>query len=248
MTQNQNLQNLKKQVSEIKWRHKIDLGNGITTPGNEQTSERCKKIKLDDDLKGKTVLDLGAWDGFYSFECERRGASRVLALDSYIWMGKDKYWASGKRGFELARKILHSKVEDVEMEILDISPEIGEFDLVLFLGVLYHMRHPLLSLEKVSSVTKDMLILETEIDTIGGKRPAMMFYPENELNNDPTNWWVPNPQAVKDMLKDVGFKKVKMVSRTPFARRIGGAILKNRSNISLLEKMRQGRAVFHAWK
>ena len=70
-----------------------------------------------------------------------------------------------KAGFELARKALDSKVEDLSIDVLDLSPErIGEFDLVLILGVLYHMRHPLLALERVASVTKDQLVLETHVD------------------------------------------------------------------------------------
>jgi len=104
---------------------------------------------MPENLAGKTVLDVGAWDGFFSFESERRRAERVLATDSFCWSGE----GGTKAGFELARKVLNSKVEDVEMDVLDLSPEnIGTFDIVLFLGVLYHMRRPLLALERPGEV------------------------------------------------------------------------------------------------
>ena len=97
--------------------------------------------------KGLSVLDIGAWDGFFSFECERRGASRVVAADYFSWHGSG--WGT-KAGFTLARDVLGSKVEDVDIDVMDLTPErVGTFDLVLFLGVLYHLRHPLLALERV---------------------------------------------------------------------------------------------------
>jgi tRNA (mo5U34)-methyltransferase len=84
---------------------------------------------------------------------------------------------------------------------MDLSPtRVGEFDLVLFLGVLYHLRNPFLALEKVASVTRSSLIVETVVDLLGMKRPAMAFYAGTELNRDPTNWWGPNPAAVVAML------------------------------------------------
>jgi len=75
------VEQIKKEVEKIRWWHKIDLGNGIITPGKSDTFKKIKGIGLPEDLTGKTVLDIGAWDGFYSFESERRGASRVLAID-----------------------------------------------------------------------------------------------------------------------------------------------------------------------
>lgn len=238
---------LQQKVESIKWFHTIDLGNSIVTNGKYDTRKRVTQIGLDEDLSGKSVLDIGAWDGFYSFEAERRGASRVLATDSFIWMGKS--WGS-KDGFELARKVLNSKVEDKTIDVLDLSPEkVGEFDLVLFLGVLYHMRHPWLSLEKVSSVTKKKLILETEVEMIGEKRPIIVLYPKNELAEDNTNWCAPNPAAVISMLKDVGFKKVEIFSQTSTIRRWGRAILNPQKNtIPLKNRYSSGRMVFHAWK
>lgn len=211
---------LKNAVSKIMWWHKINLGNGIITPGIDNSPSKLEFIKMPENLQGTTVLDIGAWDGFFSFEAERRGAERVLATDSVCWSGTGR---ASKAGFDFAKKTLNSNIEDMKIGVLEISPEIiGTFDLVLFLGVLYHMRFPLLALEKVFSVTRDLLILETHIDLIEFKRPVMAFYPHDELGNDASNWWGPNPVAVEDMLEVVGFKKIKMVSQ------------------------KDGRAVFHA--
>jgi tRNA (mo5U34)-methyltransferase len=146
----------------------------------------------------------------FSFEAERRKASRVLATDAFCWNGQG--WGT-KAGFNFARKALHSKVEDLEIDVLDLSPEkVGQFDLVLFLGVLYHLRHPLLALERVFSVTKRHLILATLVDMQGSDRPVMAFYPHGTLG-DSTNYWGPNPAAVEAMLQFVGFTKVDVCIR-----------------------------------
>jgi tRNA (mo5U34)-methyltransferase len=194
------------------------------------------------------VLDIGAWDGFFSFEAERRGASRVLAADHYSWSGQS--WGT-KAGFELARSALGSRVEDVDIDVMDLSPtRVGTFDVVLFLGVLYHLRHPLLALERVASVTRGMLIVETVVDMLGIDRPVVAFYPERELNNDPTNWWGPNVPAVHGMLRTVGFQATSTVTEPPSrayraARAVSHALRgKNRLRLAY----RQDRAVFHAWK
>ena len=216
------------------WWHKIDLGNGITTPGRDDTLTKLVQVNLPQSLQGLSVLDIGAWDGFFSFECERRGAKRVVALDKAVW----DIPTIGKRGFELARRVLGSKVEDVELDVLDISPErVGVFDLVLFLGVLYHMPHPLLALERVASVVGKQLILETHVDMNEHDRPVLAFYPEDECANDGSNWFGPNRAAVEAMLRVVGFRKVELVSSTPVLYKIRGA-----------GKSQYGRMAFHAWK
>jgi tRNA (mo5U34)-methyltransferase len=184
----------------IKWWHQIELPDGSVTPGPDRSAEKLQWLHLPD-LTGKTVLDIGAYDGFFSFAAERLGASRVLAADSYVWQRP-----GGKDGFEYARRQLGSRVEDIEIEVLDISPEtVGQFDVVLFLGVLYHMRHPLLSLEKVASVTKERLVVETLIDLTFLRSPAAAFYPWKMLR-DETNWWGPNRAALMGMIESVGFE------------------------------------------
>ena len=243
---------LRREVERIKWFHKIDLGNGIVTPGRYDNHAMLGTVGLPQSLAGKSVLDVGAWDGFYSFEAERRGAARVLATD-HCWGGAG--WGT-KDGFELARRVLGSQVEDLEVDVLELSPERvgGSFDIVLFLGVLYHMRHPLLALERVASVTGDLLILETHIERLPLRRAAAAFYPSTELNDDPTNWWGPNVRAVEAMLRDVGFRQVELTYRTPWrhtAARAGYRLARAGARRALQGKRfspvaTQARAVFHA--
>src|SRR5690349_3121264 len=112
------LEQLRAEVAKIKWYHHIDLGNGIVTPGGDiPGKDKLDFVKLPADLTGMTVLDIGAWDGFFSFEAERRGAKRVVATDSYVW----RVGEQGNAGFQLARRALRSKVEDREIEVLDIG-------------------------------------------------------------------------------------------------------------------------------
>jgi len=113
------------------------------------------------------------------------------------------------QGFEIAREALNSKVESKRIAVEDLSPEtVGTFDVVLFLGVLYHAPDPLRYLRAARSVCKDILILETHIDALDYPRPAMVFYPGATLNNDPSNEWGPNIECVEELLKEVGFKRI----------------------------------------
>ena len=204
------LDDLRCRVAAIRWHHSIDLRNGITTPGHENTARKLARLALPESLAGKSVLDVGAWDGFFSFEAERRGAARVLATDSYCWSSASGF---GRQGFDLAKAALESRVEDMQIDVLDLSPErVGTFDVTLFLGVLYHMKHPLLALERVASVTRDLLVLETVVDMLSTRRPAMAFYETDELGRDATNWCGPNPAALAAMLRTVGFTRVEVVS------------------------------------
>jgi tRNA (mo5U34)-methyltransferase len=239
---------LEARVAAIRWYHTIDLGNGVITHGIDDSRLRLARVQLPDSLQGLSVLDIGAWDGFFSFECERRGASRVVAADYFSWHGSG--WGT-KAGFTLAREVLGSRVEDIDIDVMDLSPErLGTFDLVLFLGVLYHLRHPFLALERVAAVTAERLILETVVDMVGFSRPAMAFYPGRELNNDPTNWWGPNAPAVRGMLETLGFGEVRTVTPSPNAahRAARAAYHAFRGKNSLAPAFRQDRAVFHARK
>jgi tRNA (mo5U34)-methyltransferase len=221
----QDVEKVRAEIANVNWYHQIDLGDGIVTPGVDDSPSRMAPLELPRDLSGKSVLDIGAWDGFFSFEAERRGASRVLATDSYCWSGEG--WGT-KEGFLTASRILGSRVDDLEIDVMDLAPDrIGTFDLVLFVGVLYHMRHPLLALERVASVAGDQLIFDSHTAMIKERDPMMLFYPGTELNNDPTNWWGPNPPAVEAMLRDVGFRRIER--KHP-------------------ELIRQGRLILHAWK
>jgi tRNA (mo5U34)-methyltransferase len=223
---------MKDDLKKINWFHRIDLGHGIVTPGFDDTPTKLSQIHLPSNLMGKSVLDIGAWDGFFSFEAERRGASRVVALDGGVW----KVDSIGKAGFEFARKALNSKVEDVEMYVSDISPEsLGQFDLVLFLGVLYHLPDPVGSFLKVASVARQDIIVETHVDLIEHTVPAIAFYPFDECANDPTNWCGPNQAAVEGMLRLAGFRTIKSFPMTPCPYPVTGR-----------KPNQYGRMVFHA--
>jgi tRNA (mo5U34)-methyltransferase len=240
---------LRDEAAAVNWFHSIELAPGFVTPGRADTAAQLPRLHLPD-LTGKTVLDVGAWDGFFSFEAERRGAARVVALDTFSWQVRGS--GTGKAGFELARRALGSKVEDVEVDVMDIAPETvgGTFDVVLFLGVLYHLRHPFLALERLRSVTSELLIVETHVDLIGLRRPAMALYPGMELEDDWTNWWGPNPAAVKGMLEQSGFGDVRQVHpRSSLPGRAARAVRALRGTGGTKPRsavVRQGRAVFHA--
>jgi tRNA (mo5U34)-methyltransferase len=245
---------LERAAARINWFHTMDLGQGVVTRGTHDTPAKLGQLNLPASLAGETVLDIGAWDGFFSFEAERRGAKRVLATDSFSW-GRGG-WGS-KEGFQLAREALGSQVDDLDVDVLDLDPDVvGRFDLVLFLGVLYHMRHPLLALERVASVTRRRLILETHVERLAVRRPALAFYPNAELNEDPSNWFGPNLAAVRSMLLDVGFERVELAFQT--SGRYTLARMGYRAARGLVEGVRQGRrprlpvsqarAVFHAYR
>ena len=234
------------EVGEITWWHTIDLGDGVVTPGRDETPARLPLLALPDSLAGLSVLDIGAWDGFYSFAAERRGATRVVATDEYAW----RHLGTGRRGFDCAHRALGSKVEAVEVDVMDLAPDAvgGTFDLVMFLGVLYHLRDPMTALERVASVTKDRLVLETHVNLLNVRRPAAAFYPGTELYGDATNWWGPNIPALVGMVRGVGFDDVRLVHVTPRRQRMSNALGSRLVRERPRHRYAHGRAVVHAMK
>ncbi|MBW2698726.1 MAG: DUF1698 domain-containing protein [Deltaproteobacteria bacterium] len=228
-----------------KWVHRIDLGGGVVTPGAWNSDETWRRLGVDVLLKDKSVLDVGSWDGYYAFRAEQAGARRVKATDWYCWGGPG--WGT-KDGFDLVHEVLESNVESQEIDVLDLSPQaVGRFDAVLFLGVLYHMQHPMLALEKVASVTRELLVVETLVDLVHLDRPALAFYPGSSLEGDHTNWFGPNEAAVKNMLLEVGFSRVERVWPAPlqmsawrWASRVASLLSPSSVN--------PHRMTFHAWK
>jgi len=199
---------LQKKINALPWHHQIDFGDGLLTPGNGKIDVMLAQADayFRDGITGQTFLDIGCWDGFNSFEAHRRGASRVLATDHFAW--SENCW--GKReAFELARSYIAPSVEVMDIDLPELTPErVGRFDVVLFAGVFYHLRHPFLILENLSKLAAHTFILETHLDALDQDRPMMVFYPGKELADDPTNWWGPNPACVIAMLRDVGFARV----------------------------------------
>lgn len=212
------------------WWHTIDLGDGVVTPGVKPVDPQAELEALRlPDLRGKSVLDVGAWDGFYAFAAERLGAARVVALDHHVW-SIDRSTADarqpgewrpdtlpGKRGFDLAREALGSRVEPVVADFMEIDlSTLGTFDVVLFLGVLYHLRHPLRALERLAAVTKEVAVIETEaVELPGSGHRAFCEFFEHEHRGDPTNWWAPNERALVALCRTAGFADVNVLTRAP---------------------------------
>lgn len=195
---------IEEKVKLLPWFHQIDLG-ALITPGVSEIGQLRSQadIYFRDGMAGKSVLDVGCWDGFNSFAAEKAGASRVLATDHYAW--SECCWGD-RRSIELAKEVLGSKIEIRDIDLADIAPQtVGSFDVVLFLGVFYHLRNPFLALENIAKVCKETLVIETHLDGLDVKRPAMIFYPGTELDGDNSNWWGPNPACVLEMVKDLGF-------------------------------------------
>jgi tRNA (mo5U34)-methyltransferase len=224
-------------IRQYDWFHSIDFGNGVASKGHCTTE--VLKAKADCYFRvsprGKSVLDIGCWDGYFSLEALRRGASRVLATDHYVW---NTQWDRGS--FDLVQERLAPELEVKDIDVCDISPStVGTFDFVLFTGVLYHSRYPLLALERAASVCTDLLVVETLLDAREVPRPAMIFYPGAEMKQDSSNWWGPNRHCVEAMLRDVGFAEIAFTP-TPIPRK--WTIFdwfKSNPNIT-------GRGVFHA--
>ena len=229
---------LQERVAEVPfWFHSIDLGDGVVTPGHK--SAGALRAELDalalPDLRGKSVLDIGGWDGYFAVAAERRGAARVAVVDHYMWSmdspGQQAYWRRcieqgvtprpyhetefwhpetlpGKRGFDLARDALGSSVEAIVEDFMTCDlAELRRWDVVLYLGVLYHMEEPLSALRRVAEVTRELAVVETEAIVVPGLEHEALwrFFPGAELNGDVSNWWAPNLTALLGALRAAGF-------------------------------------------
>jgi len=243
-----------RRVNEVRWFHSIPLREGLVTPGEDNSMDKLGQVCLPADLTGKSVLDIGAWDGFFSFQAEKNGAERVLATDYFSWSGPG--WGT-KDGFNLAHEALNSKVESMEIDAMDITPEKlgGKFDVVMFLGVLYHLQDPMGGLRVASEVCNELLIVETHVDDLHRWKPSMVYFPGDSLNNDDTNYWAPNVAAMKGMLKDLGFSRVEVVyPKRPWLRyslpvRFLSAlkgVVERRGPFR--QTIHQGRMSFHAYR
>jgi tRNA (mo5U34)-methyltransferase len=209
-------QEVHRQLGEVAyWYHRIEVARGITTPGVHDSAAELRLLELPQDCGGLRALDIGARDGFFAFELEKRGAE-VLAID---------HISETQTGFAVAKNLLGSKVRFELTNVYDLSVERhGMFDIVLFLGILYHLRNPLLALDRVRSVCKDRMWLESHVidhallDTATGKTrdlkevaptlastPIMQFFPRAELNQDFSNWWGPNIACLRALVAASNF-------------------------------------------
>lgn len=276
------------------WFHSIELAPGVFTPGRatfEALENELHNLRLPE-LRGKSVLDIGAYDGFFSFAAERLGASRVTSLDHYVWSAdmyeymkdwresrrtgsvlppphESRHWRPGelpgRRPFDAAREFLHSGVEPIVGDFMTMDlTSLGRFDVVFFLGILYHLEDPLGAIRRVATVTAPggLAVVETEAMEMLGLRdaPFCEFFPGQELNNDPSNWWAPNSKALEGLCRSAGFREVTLLARPRLRNMMRSAtkhlLAKSRlttwlgyrpSASSHLLGMRY-RAIAHAWR
>lgn len=195
------------ELARLGWYHSMELPDGRVIPGYQSLDvlrRRAAQFPIPADLHGRRVLDIGAWDGWFSFEMERRGA-QVVAVDSTAF-----------ERFRVAHDLLGSHVEYRIEDVCRLSPAmLGYFDIVLFLGVLYHLKHPLLALEKVCELSTDLVCVESFVMDDGSDpaaKPVMEFYEGTELCGQFDNWVGPNVACLLAMCRSAGFAGVKLES------------------------------------
>src|SRR5215813_3689617 len=166
--------------------------------------ERWSRFPLPADLAGKRVLDIGSWDGWFSFEAERRGAS-VTSVD--------------REEIDNYRTMHRSLGSKNDYRILDLyelpTAGLGRFDIVFCLGVLYHLKHPVLGLEIVCSLATEVAIIETFVTEGDPEIPVMEFYETTELNGQMDNWVGPTANCVLAMCRTAGFARVELLALDP---------------------------------
>lgn len=211
--------------ADVHWHQRWELFQGVYLPGRNDVTTLLDYAGVPADLSGQRVLDVGAWNGGVSFECERRGAAEVVAYSL-----EDP----AVTGFDRLKAVLASKVEYVVGSVYNLDAKsLGRFDTVIFFGVLYHLRYPLLAADMLRPVTGGNLHIETHViencfippgqtsDAAQAltsaspqlaETPIWQFYRRGELNNDPSNWFGPNIPAVTEGFGSAGFD-VQVVKR-----------------------------------
>ena len=203
------------------WFHNLDLRGVRTAPEHflgdyPQNKWRGFAHAIPFDLHGRTVLDIGCNAGFYSIEMKRRGAERVVAIDF-----DEAYLAQAR----FAAEVNEVDIEFHKLSVYDVGALCERFDIVLFMGVLYHLRHPLLALDLIHEhVTRDLLVFQSmqrgirQVEQLDNDYPFSEIeifdlpgYPrlsfiEKRYAGDPTNWWVPNRACTEAMLRSAGYE------------------------------------------
>lgn len=184
------------------WYHRIELAPGLITPGSHDSAAALGHLEglgFPSSCRGLRVLDIGCRDGFFAFEAERRGGE-VVALD---------YADLDVTGFSIAARALDSRVQYLVENVYDLDESThGTFDVILFLGVLYHLRNPLLALDKIRAVHKPggLLFVETQLATrreiASHSAPLWEFYPRETLHGDGTNKWSPNMPGLAAIIEE----------------------------------------------
>lgn len=225
----------------IGWFHSIELRDGIKSPGSRGWENRCDKFRYDERLVGKTVLDIGAMEGGDTFAAESSGALDVTAydVDNYLqydlglnaaWddvveryleakkYGKDKEWEflnSKRFGFEFCKNVRRSKAKRKSGTVYDLSPDIhGKFDVVFCYGLLYHVRHPILVIDKLFEMCNEMAFINTQIYTGYASNSETVLFFNDKWRGSYSNWFVPTQTSFLDMVSSSGFKSVEMIEST----------------------------------
>lgn len=191
------------QRSGFVWHQRFELAPGVWTPGVSPVDWLCDAAGVPADLTGLTVLDVGTTNAGTAFELERRGAARVVAVDIY---------PPQHFGVDALVAFLGSKVQFIQSTVYELSARFAErFDLVVFWGVLYHLRHPLLALDNLREVTAGRLSLETAVcdaELAPEQRDDLLvrFYPRGELAGDATNWFAPTTATLVSWCASAGFE------------------------------------------
>jgi tRNA (mo5U34)-methyltransferase len=228
-----------REIAELgPWFHNLHLPDGReTAPGHplgDFPADKWRQLALclPEDLSGASALDVGCNAGFYSVELARRGAE-VVAIDIDPRYLRQAEWAAEQFG-------VSDRIELRRLSVYDLRELDERFDLVLFLGVLYHLRYPMLGLDLVADRARDLLVVQTLTlpgdDVVDPPRdlpldhrdallrpgwPTMAFV-EHRIAGDPTNWWVPNRACVEAMLRAAGFDVVERPGHELFVCRPGG--------------------------
>lgn len=198
-------------AEEPYWFHRMELPGGVVTPGwSDPKIDKLPHFGLPADMTGMRVLDIGNAEGFFSFEAEKRGAAEVIGIENYPPMA---------RKFEICRAALGSRARTYMASVYDLSPTVfGTFDLVMYFGVLYHLRHPILSLQKIATVCTGTVLLQTATCPDTSDKAMAEFYPfgitsgpADKPEHDPTCFWFPNVACCIAMLQHVGFVNVEQI-------------------------------------
>ncbi|MFZ5758408.1 MAG: tetratricopeptide repeat protein [Thermodesulfobacteriota bacterium] len=203
------------------WYHKIELPGGIVTPGYAPIDAAAYRIPAD--LSGKRVLDVGAWDGYWSFAALKRGAREVVAIDDFSdYLGSlEKRDRKAWETFDFCKKQLgygDDRCKRLEMTVYEADEaRLGRFDVIFFFGTLYHLRYPLLALDRLAALCDGEIFVETAIlddfspynGGLGkgypGRQMVIEFYPGKEYGNNETNWWAPTLYCLINMVQAAGF-------------------------------------------
>jgi tRNA (mo5U34)-methyltransferase len=206
-----------RRISEYKWAHSIDLGDGIVTPGmwgppNPLLIDAFDRI----DFRGKKVLDIGCWDGLWSFEAEKRGATEVYATDDLSQRSFGE-----QPTFALAHDVLGSRVKYLpNVSVYDVRT-LGEtdFDVVIFSGVYYHLKHPLRALSVLRQVTATGGVLVVEGPVIDNDKDSFAtFFYQDLFADDVSNWWVPTLRCLRNWVECSYFEVISEARRPMLGR------------------------------